>query len=266
MTEARAGHVATLLPDGRVLLVGARLTSADLFDPSTGEFSRTGSLDATPLTPTATLLKTGKVLVIVGPTEAELYDPATGEFSHTGSLSHARVQQSATLLPDGRVLVAGGAYPPTLDPESALQGTGYTAAAELYDPETGTFTPTGSIRDLEGDGSAFTLRNGKVLLLGAPAGNPPQLYDPATGEFAPTGQRIDPSAGYCATLIADGRVLVVDGGSGGIVEVYDPSSGKFSKAAELRTTLYGTATLLQDGDVLIVGGQDGDATSHLYRP
>src|SRR5438874_643195 len=84
---ARNEHTATLLPSGKVLVAGgfngSYLTSAELYDPSTGSWSATGSLGTAREFHTATLLPNGKVLVAGGyngsfPTSAELYDPSTG--------------------------------------------------------------------------------------------------------------------------------------------------------------------------------------------
>jgi hypothetical protein len=70
---------------------------------------------------------------------AELYDPKTGTFSQTGSMATPRQNAFATLLSDGRVLIIGGW---NCSPSSACR---HLSSAELYDPKTGTFSPTGSM-------------------------------------------------------------------------------------------------------------------------
>src|SRR5436190_1360581 len=118
---ARESHAATLLPRGKVLVVGGLradghyppLASAELYDPATASWSITASLGTARGGHTATLLPSGKVLVAGGVSTsalatAELYDPATESWSTTGSLGTARVAHTATLLPSGKVLVAAG--------------------------------------------------------------------------------------------------------------------------------------------------------------
>jgi Kelch motif len=121
MATAREQHTATLLADGRVLIVGGTTPTStgdfqptatvEIYDPSTGSFSVTGSMAEARSFHTATLLPSGNVLVAGGGVEnstAELYDPATGSFSITGGMEIGRSGHTATLLPNGSVLVAGG--------------------------------------------------------------------------------------------------------------------------------------------------------------
>jgi Kelch motif protein/galactose oxidase-like protein/dockerin type I repeat protein len=133
MVDERERHTATLLPNGQVLVAGGYngfdLRSAELYDPATGLWTRTGSMATAREIHTATLLPNGQVLVAGGQTtgtgvlgSAELYDPATGLWSVTGSLVTARYYHTATLLPNGQVLVAAG-FGRNLD---------YLASAELY--------------------------------------------------------------------------------------------------------------------------------------
>src|SRR5215831_7747216 len=122
----RIYHTATLLRNGKVLIAAGsthrqpRLiptSDAELYDPSSGTSTATGSLSTARYDHSATLLANGKVLVAGGATgdfgggevaSAELYDPATGAWTFTGSMSFARSAHTATLLRNGQVLVAGG--------------------------------------------------------------------------------------------------------------------------------------------------------------
>lgn len=138
LTMARSGHTATLLPDGRVLVVGgsagddSTARSAELFDPSTGRWAMTSSMASARSGHTATALADGTVLVAGGVglgsdpiplASAERYDPTTQTWTAIADMiGHRGVHHTATLLPDGRVLVVGD-----YDDESR-------AVAELYTP------------------------------------------------------------------------------------------------------------------------------------
>ena len=117
MNAGRAKYTATLLLDGRVLVAGlGPLASAELYEPGSGTWAVTGSMDED-RGHTATLLRDGRVLVAGGgsrgevsplPSFAELYDPDAGSWTTTGNMVTPRDGNTATVLLDGRVLVAGG--------------------------------------------------------------------------------------------------------------------------------------------------------------
>jgi hypothetical protein len=170
---------------------------------------------------TATLLNNGQVLVAggaLGLTTAELYNPVTGLFGRTAAtMTTGRTQHTATLLPDGRVLIAGG----------RVVGLSDRSAAELYDPKTGKFTPTGSMTEGRDQHTATLLQNGLVLLTGGVPGVPDaELYNPKTGAFKATGSMILGRYAHTATLLKDGRVLIAGGtgspGASALAELYSP--------------------------------------------
>jgi hypothetical protein len=141
---------------------------AQLYDPVSGTFSVTGAM-ADPDHSTATLLMNGKVLfaggVSVGRSlTAELYDPAAGTFAFTGNMASRRVWQTATLLPDGTALIAGGETDSCTGNFCGFAGS--VASAELYDPLSGTFRPTGSMTVPRGVHTATLLDDGRVLIAG----------------------------------------------------------------------------------------------------
>lgn len=239
----RAGHSATLLVSGKVLVAGGAnsdsgftyttLASAELYDPVAGTFSPTGSLNTARSAP-ATLLNNGHVLVAGGSNlstgvlaSAEIYDPTAGTFSFTGSLITARSGHSATLLQTGKVLVAGG--------DNNGGNGSFLASAELYDPSTGTFTATGSLNNEREGQSATLLTNGQVLIVGGfvtpiaqQTYDMSELYDPASGVFIFNAPTNSARVFLSATLLNNGQVLITgqetpaSGGNPVPAEIYKP--------------------------------------------
>jgi len=222
------------LRNGNVLFVGgtgqggganasAVSHAAELFDPSTGRFTQTGSMHTYREGFTATTLQDGRVLVAGGDEgdvatpvgSAELYDAVTAKFSPTGSMHAARAGATSTLLESGKVLIVGG-----------KGADGNLASAELFDPQTGEFTPTGSMATERLGHTATMLKDGRVLVVGGggtQAGSLAEIYDPATGVFSPTGQLGANRSGHTATLLKDGRVLIAGGDDTGVsAEIYWP--------------------------------------------
>jgi large repetitive protein len=275
MMSGRGLHTATLLRDGRVLIVGGfatyqvALASAEIYDPTRDTFSPTGSLVTPRGQHTATLLADGRVLIVGGFTggginnstslaSAEIYDPRTGKFTATGSMAAGRGFQEATLLADGRVLVTGGDH----DFQTPV------VTAEIYDPATGTFSPTGSMAVARTIPTATLLADGRVLIAGGGNGSAgvcfasAEVYDPGTGAFSPTGTMTNLRCGHDATVLPDGRVLLTGGATNWVgstgqlsAELYDPATGTFSRTGSMADArAIHTATRLLDGRVLIAGG------------
>jgi len=301
LQEARGLHTATLLPNNKVLIAyGSNsssyteatgyvgLSSVEVYDPGTGTFTEiVGDDGAGIFGHTATRLPNGKVLLAGGfvnsvwdyggstsYNEANLYDSATGEFSGTGNMTASRGDHTATLLASGKVLIAGGA---DQDPT----GTGL-ASAELFDPASGAFSPTGNMTDARFMHAAALLNNGKVLIAGGAVSNTAaplataELYDPSTGAFTNTGPMTIGREQHTATLLADGRVLIAGGeiaaSSGNLqatasAEIYDPTTGTFSATGSMATARsFHTATLLPAGTVLVAGGGGDNPTAEVFDP
>jgi hypothetical protein len=208
LNSDHASHMAVPLPDGRVLVVGGHTpgtgswqagftstASAELYDPTTGAWTATGSMTTAREGTTAVLLQDGRVLVpggakcdytissnppappLVSETcrplaSVEVYDAATGSWATTGSLTSERDQLAVTLLCDGRVLAAGGFRCPTgstfCNPGSSTSE--FLASAEVYDPSSGSWTVTGSMSAPTSACPAVQLMNGRVLVAGGSAG------------------------------------------------------------------------------------------------
>lgn len=288
LIEARAGHTASLLADGRVLVAGGGMdrigdSSAELYDPASGTWTATGAMAGFRSGHVAVLLPDGTVLVVGGDNvpggdcpvplaSAELYDPETGTWSATGDMVEARIAHTATLLSNDTVLVVGGLGVVDCAPVTA-------AAVELYDPDTGSWTATGSLREDRSNHTATLLSDGTVLVAGGSGGTgqlgSAELYDPATGSWTAAGS-MNEALFRSATLLPDGTVLAAGGsnvsgeGISASAELYDPTTGSWTLTASMGAARSGhTATLLADGTVLVAGGNDetGALTSaELYRP
>ncbi len=290
MSSARTGQTATLLPSGSVLIAGGDTAKAELYDPTGGTFTATGSMSTTREDATSTLLPDGDVLVAGGShgnvqlDSAELYDPSSGTWALTGAMSVARSGQTATLLPDGDVLVAGGGCNGQAYGCDAGSFLSTLKSAELYNPATGTWSATGSMHEGRQFFTATLLPDGKVLVAGGFNDcdddfcsdlNSAELYDPATGKWTGAGTFHGPREQQTATLLRDGDVLMSGGlNEGGDsntprayadAELYDPSAGGWTETGSLPAPHYGqTATLLPSGWVLVAGGQS--AAAEIYEP
>lgn len=274
---------ATLLPNGRVLVAGGlhgnrQVASAELYDPSTGTWSATGSMTVARSGQTATRLKDGEVLVAGGGCNgsgfgcdagsfeaplrsAEIYNPATGTWTRTGSMKFGRQFFTATLLRDGDVLAAGGFA--ECDDDMCSDNR----SAELYDPTTGKWSVTGSMRTSRDEQSATLLGNGDVLVTGGftqegfGAGHnlsDAELYSPAKGTWRPTASMATARSGQTATLLSNGWVLVASGGTTS-AEIYQPQRAIWVSPGAMGTArTNAAATLLPGGHVLVTGGDGPD--------
>jgi N-acetylneuraminic acid mutarotase len=273
---ARERHTATLLPNGKVLVIGGRnsartFNTAELYDPDSGTWRLTGNSHVPRHFFTATLLANGKVLVAggyaggAGPgfgitDSAELYDPDTETWSFTSNMSNTRAWHTATLLQNGKVLVAGGAANGNVD---------ITNTAELYDPNTETWSLSGSLSGARYGQTATLLQDGRVLVAGgtddgdlASTLASAELYDPATGTWKSTGSLGTNRIFHTATLLLSGKVLIAGGytwppTSLNTAELYDVATETWTYVGTLNGARNDhTATLLPNGQVLVDGGAD----------
>jgi uncharacterized protein (TIGR03382 family) len=196
------------------------------------------------------------------PATAALAGPA---WHTTKPSTVGRASPTAVLLRSGKVLVSGG---------SAMTGT-LLATAELYDPTTDTWSPTGSMRRARQGHTATLLPSGKALVVGGGDTNEiPELYDPATGTWSDTPMDTLQPHDFCtATLLPSGLMLVAgtSGANGpSAAELYDPAAGTWTAAGSMAQPRYAhTATLLPSGKVLLVGGSWNNqirASAELYDP
>lgn len=311
ISTGRWGHTATLLEDGRVLVVGGqespsgKLATAEIYDPAADAWSSAGSMSvARGVGHRATLLSDGRVLVTGDSDEAiaEIYDPSNGQWSQTGVMVEPRNAATSTLMGDGRVMVTGGG-------DATKAGQDPFASTEIFDPATGEWTAAGDLLNENYAHGAVLLQDGRVLVAGA---NLSEIYDSEADTWVAAGEPLrERTGGYPVTLLNDGKVLVTGGefkqrrraGADPIrnVELYDPTTEAWTRVADMndartrhaavllnngnvllvatrefqmynpstdmwasagkmsleRGTYY-TATVLQDGRVLLVGGQEED--------
>jgi N-acetylneuraminic acid mutarotase len=275
LMEARGGQTATLLSNGKLLVIGGQTNggsvtaTAELYDPAVGTWTLTGSMNTERADHTATLLPNGKVLVAGGYdsannalSSAELYDPLVGTWTNTRSMAAPRFLYTATLLASGQVLIVGG----TTDGSIAIPN------AELYDPKTGLWTATNLLKFARFFHTATLLPNGQVLISGGKNsdGSPvssAELFDPATGVWTTANSLSMPRYSHTAALLPSGQVLVAGGTTNAgtaisSAELYDPSSGRWAATNSLITGRFNhTSTLLPNGSLLVTGGTiDGSAS------
>src|SRR5258705_3564021 len=269
------------LASGQLLLVGAGINSFGffssrttvLFDPTTQIFTQAGDAEEGPnFLPTITPLLDGTALMAEGArglqpfASAERFDPGNNSWLPAGSMSVARLAHSATHLHDGRVLIAGGLACCVRTQDTISQF--FADTAEIYDPETDSFTATGSIATSRPLHTATLLDDGRVLIAGGVGGDPQapvntEIYDPATGLFSPAGDLHVARANAAATALTDGRVLLTGGVAPDgnfsvgiqVTELFVPGLGWVLGPPLQPSWTDSTTTLLGNGKVLIFGGQ-----------
>jgi hypothetical protein len=254
---------------------GASSTDGGCAGGGPGTFSCTGGLVTARSAPGGGVLSNGKVLVAGGWNtttktlkSAELYDPASGTFTATGSMGGEHLWSGWAspwpVLASGKALVAGG-----LDATGAL-----LASAELYDPATGMFSPTGPLGTAVVAFNAVKLQDGSALFLGgydavtvAPPApsfqytggtNQVQRYDPTSGMFAAAGTLAEARLFGCNLVLPSGKLMAIGGWQGvptaaeSNIEQYDPVMNTWSTVGVLNgVTCSASAFNLPGGAVLL---------------
>ena len=245
---SRSNYTLTLLPDSTIMITGGDSATGYCSGGSSIQIYDPKALPAPYSTPicfpsniiisshTATLLPNGKVLIAGGSdgsgnslATAYLFNPSTKASPTTiNTLTYARAEHTATLLKNGKVLIAGGittAGKAVGDPTDDST----EKSMEIYDPSAGTFTAIGNLLTARWWHTATLLTSGYVFITG---GYNPSIAIQSTNSYL------------------------------GLSELFDPSSNTTSPAAPLaRARAFHTATALNDGSVLVVGGYNADNSS-----
>ena len=287
LTTPRSNHTTTLLDNGKVLVAGGRTAlasndvataSAELYDPLTGTWSPTGSLATARWAHTATLLADGRVLVVGGHAafsgalafnSAELYNPNTGTWSPAANMAGPRTLHVAVRLTGpncaahcDKVLVAGG---------RAAGNSGTLDTSELYDPVRNVWEPAGNLRESRHTTEATVVGDGRVLIAGGfgPT-NTAETFDPATATWSLVGPMGAARARPTVTRLPDGNALVNNGWNNGPVassDIFDYRTNTFRPAGTPKTHRWNaTAVVLPNGRVLALAGGVGGATAEIYDP
>jgi hypothetical protein len=188
MTDARTGHRAVPLPDGRVLVIGGRI-------PTGASTAGTGS----------------RALAY-----CEVFDPATGGWTPTGELNTARAGHTASLLPDGSVLVTGGDAA-GVRPDGTFSARSLETA-ERFDPAAGVWAPAAGMPGARTRHRAVLTGTGDVLLAGGTGGpgftagyRSVLVYAPALDRWSVTGAMANGRWAHAAVPLTDGRIVVAGG-------------------------------------------------------
>jgi hypothetical protein len=272
LSTARTGATATLMADGRILIVGGKdgngnaLASADALNPD-GTTAPAPSM----LTPryghSALLLNNGSVLVAGGHTTggavvntAELFDPIANTWRFAqNTMVDSRAEFTLSQLLDGSVLVAGGD-----------NGSGPISSVEQFFPLTGAFQYAGSLNAARKAHAAAVLKDGRVLIAGGSAVAPDgtkvaltstEIYDPNSASISAGPTLNVRRYAHSATTLIDGTVLLAGGNNGSAdlasIEIYDPIANTISlSSASLLTARSGHVALLlpNNNSVLLAGG------------
>ncbi len=268
MTTPRAGHTATLLRDGRVLLVGGyagegrrALATAEVYDPGTNAFRRVGDLSGGRADHSATLMPDGRVLVAGGTTghrdalrTTELFDPKTDRFAAGSPLGSPRSGHAAVVT-EGLVVLAGGTedFVSAVATTDVLRGARWSPGPPMGTPRVkhaAVMLPDASLLIVGGSTDAEgreLLDTTEVLDIAAMRAEPGPVL--SEGQYKLEG---------AVTRLSDGRVVIAGGQR---VDVYDPASGQISTTADppVPRRSFVSASTLADG-VLVAGGYDSGIT------
>jgi hypothetical protein len=276
--EPRHYHSATVLSDGRVLVVGGSTfvgccteekRTAFLYDPTSDSWKTVAPSNEPHLGHSAVALDDGRVL-LVDQFYNEIYDPATDVWTNVPtSPVHFQYFQSIRLH-DGRVLAAAGCTAPD-----------YQRQSEIFDPTTSTWTAQ-LMNAPHCWGRLAMLPDGRVLAAGGfdweatdHEQTASEIFDPATNHWTPTAPMNTPHSSFALTTMSDGSILAAGGffyWNEPKAEIFDPTTGQWWSVPDMTVPRWqGIGLPLPDGSILVTGGDvplgpDDNGTSEVFRP
>lgn len=292
LATARMNHATTLLPDGRLLVSGGwdftdgqspsdpAFASTEIFDPVTSQFAAGPDMNFPRRHHVLTSLADGRVLVTGGiqlrgtgfgaTPSVEVFDPTSSAFTATAPMGTGRWLHTATRLTDGRVLVVGGRDNNCGGGACEWHSLG---TAEIFDPATGSFSPTGSLNVSRFAHSAALLADGRVAIFGGTTtediGNTNQvtaveLFDAASGTFSVSGTTLMGRSYHALIQLNTGKYLLAGGfnqneSPTASTEIFDPEAGTSAGPEMTDWRFRAVGVKLQSGEVLVVGGNNSGA-------
>ena len=271
----RAAHTTSVMKDGKILIAGGMLENgafydtAEMFDPETNMLATIdGRMTKKRVSHTATRLNDGRVLIVGGwsnrnaPEDtAEVFDPKTSLFTPVSRMKSRRSGHTATLSSDGKVILIGG-----------TDGSELVKEIEVYDPLSGLFKITGNLNIGRESLTATSLQDGRILIAGGKTKsgsltNSLEIFDPKTGRSSAVVSKMASARHkHDAVRLKDGSVLILGGSGVGdfrerirLAEIFEPKGETIKRTGDLlsaRFKINGTSVLLNDGNVLVAGGNE----------
>lgn len=268
----RAHHTATLLDDGRLLIVGGLVgrsdatVSVEVLDPATGQVAPAASLSTARMHHRAVLLRTRKVLVLGGQTtrygaalrSTELFDPASGTWSPGPDLTEGRAGPFVAAYAAGRELLIAGGMTWSGGQSQVL------ASAEVYSTDSNTVSATQPMIAPRCLGEAVAQPNDQVLLCsgweslaqGKPA--PSEVWDVPSGRFIAVAQARPRAEAALVTLGFDSWSIAGVDTSGAALDTVERWSGQvWSPAGPLGSPRAACTGTVRGSDALLIGGRRG---------
>jgi Bacterial Ig-like domain (group 3) len=249
LSQGRRNDVQVELANGEVLVAtganggptcGRFLSSAELYNPATGQWTSTGATLVPREGATAIRLADGRVLLAGGynggtnctdtdPVDSEIYDPATGQWSFAGNLPHGWMSGAMVLLPDHRVLMVDGWQ----------HGSGGFTDAVAFDPATNQWSEIATPLLTRVSADLTLLPDGDILVAQGGGQFQSEIYDPAANTWSLDATTLDENNPGQTFLLPNGTVLLAGGynnnGPTTATELYTPPQ------AETSTTITSSA-------------------------